>query len=327
MPESRPSLLACIESSALTADRRAALERLAGARRLVLSPDRATIESELDSVEIAVGSFPAELLADAPRLRWYQQFGTGVDWLLARPAAAASPFILTNCSDDHYAVVADHAFALVLALTRGLPDIVRAQDRREWAAPARLASSRHFQLKGKTILLAGLGSIGAELAKRARAFGMRALGVRKDPGKSAPDVERVFGIHELNTALAEADLVACSLPLTQETTGVFGATAFAAMKPTAFFVNIGRGALVDEAALDAALRAGTIAGAASDVFATEPLPTDSPLWTAPNMLVSPHLGGCYDQILDTWIGIALDNLRRYQAGEPLRNIVDKRSGY
>ena len=298
-----------------------------GGRRILITTDRDTIESELENIEIMLGDVPRDLLAKAPKLAWFQQYGTGVEWLLEHPESAKAPFVLTNCSDDHYAVVADHTFALILSLARGIPQSVRAGDRGKWERSDHLDDKQFFQLRDKTFLIIGLGSIGKEIAKRAAAFGSRVLGVRRDPSKAVPNVERIVGFDQIQEILPEIDIIAASLPHTPATDNLFDATFFAAMKSTSLFFNVGRGNSVNEEALVNALNKGEIAGAGLDVFKQEPLPEDSPLWKAPNLLMTPHLGGCYDRIFDTWTDICLDNLRRYNIGEPLRNVVDKSSGY
>lgn len=321
------TLLVCIEDKYVTEEVAATVKKYSGGRRLVFSTDRDVIEAELDRIDVVLGDLPRDLLVRMPVLQWFQQFGTGVEWMQKNPGTAEASFVLTNCSDNHSMVVADQMFALILAMSRDIPRFVRAQDQRKWDSPNSLGDSRFIELRGKTMLLVGLGSIGRELAKRGAIFGMRITGVRRYANKAVDGVDEIYSIDHLNTAASQADIVAVCLPNTSDTKKLFDSSFFAAMKSSAFFFNIGRGTTVDELALEDALRSNSIAGAGLDVFNTEPLPQDSTLWSAPNLLITPHMGGFYDRVIETWTQIALDNLQRYDEGKSLRNLVDKSSGY
>jgi len=292
--------------------------------RVVRATERAEIEQVLDDVEIAVGSFPHELLPRAQRLRWLQEWGAGVDWLLRSPELAELDFTLTNASGVHAIPISEQILGYLLAFARGLPAAVRAQDRRVWQPAKR---DQLFELAGKTMLLVGVGAIGARTAVIAAALGMRVLGIRRNPAGDLPGVENMYGSDQLLALLPEADFVVLTVPLSHATQGLIGERELRAMKPSSYLINIGRGGTIQQAALIQALRAGWIAGAGLDVFDQEPLPATSPLWELENVLMTAHYAGltpAYDQRA---LAIFLDNLRRYQAGEPLENVVDKAAGY
>jgi phosphoglycerate dehydrogenase-like enzyme len=202
---------------------------------------------------------------------------------------------------------------------------VRAQERHEWVSHDQQEGL--FELAGKTMVLVGVGAIGVRTAEVAAPFGMRVLGVRRDPTADAPGVEAMFGPDQLLDLLPQADFLVLTIPLTHETQGMIGEPELRAMKPTAYLINIGRGGTVQETVLIRALREGWIAGAGLDVFESEPLPQDSPLWEMENVIITAHYAGLTPYYNQRAMAIFLDNLRRYQAGEPMRNVVDKRLGY
>lgn len=264
------------------------------------------------------GVLPPGALAACTRLRWVQCMYAGVDRLL--PELAGRTVALTSARGLHAHTMADHAYLLMLALARQLPRFVRQQDRAVWEfAPAR-------ELRGGCLVVVGLGATGQEIARRAPAFGLRVLGVRRHPSP-VEGVEEVFGPDRLREALARADWVVLACPLTPETRGLIGRAELAAMKPGAALINLARGEVVDEEALVEALASGRLAGAGLDVFAREPLPADSPLWRLPQVIVTPHVAGSLPDYVDRAVELFADNLRRYLAGEPLRNRVDPARGY
>jgi len=293
--------------------------------RILVTRDRDEIEAALDAIEIVAGSFPRDLIPKARNLRWFQQWGGGADWLLRYPEVVELDFLLTNASGVHAVPISEHILTLLLAFARGLIWSVQAQGRREWIRHSQ--RGRVFELAGKTMLLVGVGAIGERMARLAAALGMRVLGVRRDPSASAPGVEATFGPDRLLDLLPEADFVVLTVPLTRETRGLIGERELRAMKPTAYVVNIGRGGTIQEDVLIRALKEGWIAGAGLDVFETEPLPEDSPLWGMENVIVTSHYAGSTPSYNERAMAIFLDNLRRYRAGEPLRNVVDKTIGY
>ena len=320
------TLLVSLKEKCFNAERQLTLEACAGSRRILITENPDEMARVLDDVEVAIGKIPRDLLGRAPNLLWHQQLGTGTEWLAQHPDAVKHPFILTHCSDDYGVVLAEHVMALILAVARQLPGHFAAQRVRKWGNPP-FSDPRKFELRGKTLLLLGVGSIGREIARRASGFSMRICGLRSNPSREAQPIEKMYGPEELHEALAEADLVVNTLPLTERTRGLLDREAIGHMKPGACFFNIGRGQTVDEAALIDALKEGKLAGAGLDVFAEEPLPQDSPLWTLPNVIITPHDGGNHANRYDSWIEIALDNLQRFATGRPLRNVVDKSRGY
>lgn len=319
------TILLGFEPDELTAHHRAQIEALAPNHNLLVTTDRRRIEQALDAIEIAVRRFPTELFTRARNLRWFQQWGAGADWLLKHPDVAASDLVVTSGSGIHAIPISEHILALILALGRGLHTAIRQQVQHKWQSPTDWGTL--FELPGKTMLLIGVGAIGERTAAIATALGMRVLGVRRDPSVGAAGVAAMHPPQALLDLLPEADFVVLTAPLTPETRHLIGAHELRAMKPSAYLVNIGRGGTVDEPALIAALRAGRIAGAGLDVVAQEPLPPDSPLWEMPNVIITAHYAGATPHYDERAMPIFLENLRRYLAGEPLQNVVDKTLGY
>jgi phosphoglycerate dehydrogenase-like enzyme len=336
-------LLLGLNENSLTPAQVSRIQALVPDMRIVRSLDKAEVEVMLGDIEIVAGRIPLDLIARASNLRWIQQWGAGADWLLRHPEAREMDFILTNASGVHAVPIGEHVFAFLLAFARNIPDAVRAQDERVWIGnawqrhgasiradqkfAASVGKDDVFELAGKTLLIVGLGAIGERTARLARAFDMRVVGVRRNPAGGAADVDELIGPDQLFDALPEADFVVDILPMTAATRHLFDRRAFAAMKPDAYFINVGRGGTVDEAALIEALRAGEIAGAGLDVFEEEPLPEDSPLWGLTNAIITSHYAGLTPEYDNRAFAIFIDNLGRYQRGEPLRNVVDKRLGY
>lgn len=261
-----------------------------------------------------------ELVDAAPHLRWIQMASAGVERAMF-PALLERDIVVTNAAGVYAIPIAEHALGMMLALSRGLPALIRRQERHVWK------SEEGGELYERTVLVAGLGGIGREIARRCRCFHMRVLATRHHPENPDPDADAVFPAGDLTALLPQADWLVLAAPATPETRHMVGAGQFAAMKPTARLINIARGSLVDQAALVHALQAGRIAGAGLDVFDPEPLPADSPLWDMPNVIVSPHTSGSSPRGLERVLNLFLENLRRYLAGQPLKNVVDKREGY
>lgn len=268
------------------------------------------------------GSYDAATLASAPRLRWIHSFGVGVDELLT-PELVDSEIVVTNNAGVRGSNISEHILAMMLGFARALPELTRYQVRHEWAPPERGV----FELGGQTLGIVGLGDIGRNLAVRAHALGMQVVGLRRIKSELPLNVNRLYPPGELHALLADADHVAICLPLTPATRHMFGAAEFAAMKPTAYIYNIGRGPIIDQDALVAALQAEEIAGAGLDVTDPEPLPPDSPLWDMSNVQITNHTSGHTPYNWSRGLDILLDNLGRFSRGEQLRNVVDKVEGY
>jgi phosphoglycerate dehydrogenase-like enzyme len=260
-----------------------------------------------------------DVVPRAPRLRWIQSISAGVEEL-ASPTLPAHGVVLTNAAGVYDPGLAESVLGFVLAFSTRLLEDARLQPG-EWPADEiRL-------LRGTTASVVGAGSIGTEVGRLLRAAGLHVRGVARTPRMPDGTFDAISGPDELLGELARADHVVNVLPITDTTRGMFDAAAFAAMRPHAVFVNIGRGATVDEPALIEALRSGRIAGAALDVFEDEPLPAESPLWRMSNVLVSPHRAGDHEGWARDVVALFADNLRRFVAGEPLRNVVDVELGY
>ena len=232
--------------------------------------------------------------------------------------------IITNASGVHAIPISEHILAFLLAFGRGIHQAVRAQEHCEWFSQQK---EKLFELAGKTLLLIGVGAIGEQTAEICSSLGMRVLGVRRDPTITVPHVEAMSASSQLLHILPEADFVVLTVPLTHETQGMIGEQELLAMKSTTYLINIGRGGTIQEAVLVRALQEGWIAGAGLDVFETEPLPEESPLWKLGNVIITPHYSGLTPHYDERAMEIFLDNLKRYQTGQPLRNVVDKKLGY
>jgi phosphoglycerate dehydrogenase-like enzyme len=269
----------------------------------------------------------AEFVAAAPQLTWVQVPSAGVDHYASAAHLVGEPrIVMTNMRAVHGPAIADHVFAMLLALTRDLPVHLAGRASGAWNDDGS-GVLEPITLAGRTLLVVGLGGIGSEVAKRAAGFDMRVLATRRSGTDAPPFVERVAGPEALLELLPEADVVVVCVPLTPETDGLFDAAAFAAMKRGAYLVNIARGRVVDTAALVDALHTGRIAGACLDVTEPEPLPADHVLWTFPNVVITPHVAAQSASTLERRSALLVENLRRFAAGEPLLNVVDKRLSY
>ncbi len=303
------------------------------AARFSSPADDAELDAALADAEVVLGpGVNAGNFARAGRLRWVHSLAAGVGWMLF-PAFVESDVVLTNSRGIHAASMSEHTIAVMLAFVRRLHVARDAQHAREWTQDRLWTATPGYEmLAGTTMVLVGLGAVGGAIATRARALGVRVIAVRRHPaadaapGDAAPADEQ-WGVGELPRLLPLADWLVLAAPLTAETRGLIGATELARLKPSARLVNIGRGKLVDEHALIVALASGRLAGAALDVFEEEPLPAPSPLWTMPEVIVTPHVSGLGPDYWGRAMTMFDDNLRRYLDGAPLRNVVDKRAGY
>jgi phosphoglycerate dehydrogenase-like enzyme len=272
-------------------------------------------------------TLPEKHLSAARRLKWFHTPFAGVDELL-HPALVQSEVRLTCSRGVSSAALADHALAMLLALTRGLGPAIRD------AASGIWNRERFFEgdpmpreLDGRVLGILGFGSIGREVARRARAFGMRVHALKRNRTMEEELADRLFGPAELEEFLASSDAVVVALPLTRATEGILDEQALGWMKPGALIVNVARGRLIREGPLARALESGRLAGAGLDVFEEEPLPATSPLTRLPNVIVTPHVGGLQPHYLDRATSLFIVNLGRYLKGEALLHEVDKRAGY
>ena len=277
----------------------------------------------LSQVEIAYGGLNREQIASATNLRWLQLGHAGVNGFLT-PQMQARDFILTNASGVHAAPITEHMFGMLLMVTRRLAQAWDRQKTHQWSAEG--LGGQVGLLWGKTLGVLGVGAIGGHSAHVGKAFGMRVLGLCRGGGVN-PDVERMYVSDQRMQFLAACDVVMNTLPLTERTRGFLGRSELAAMKPGAILINTGRGGTVDTDALMDALQSGQLGAACLDVTDPEPLPEGHPLWTTPNAYLTPHYSGDRPDYGERADAIFLDNLRRYLAGEPLVNVVDKREGY
>ena len=319
----KPVILIALADDALSTGQLQEVERIAPDMQVVVSRDRSEIESHLADIEIAVGAFPRDLIRSAPRLKWFQQWSAGADWLLKDPETAAHDFILTNASGVHAVPISEHILAYLFAFARDLPTAFREQQNSKW----RDLTKNVFELAGKTMLLIGVGRIGERTAQIASGIGMNVIGVRRN---STEDVSGVSSMHlytDLPDLLGQADFVVLTVPYTNETHHMITSTEFAFMKPGSFIINIGRGGTIDETALLTALNDGHLAGAGLDVFEEEPLPEDSPFWSHEKVLITGHYSGSTPEYDKRGFEIFLDNLSRYRDNQELRNVVDKTRGY
>jgi phosphoglycerate dehydrogenase-like enzyme len=286
------------------------------------------IEKHLRDAEVVIAwSLRPEQFRTAQKVCWIHSPAAAVHQLMF-PELVDSDVILTNAREVHGPVVAEHAMALIFALAKRLPQAVRLQQQHLWGQDTMWRGRpRPREIAGATLGSVGLGSIGREVAKRACALGMQVIAVREHPEKASPAGVLVLPASELDTLLARSDYVVLAAPIIPATHGLMNAGRLAAMKPDAYLINVGRGPLVDEAALAQVLRDEKIGGAALDVFDEEPLPADSPLWDLENLLITPHAAGLTEKLWERHYALISENVRRYLKHLPLLGVVDKRTGY
>jgi phosphoglycerate dehydrogenase-like enzyme len=298
--------------------------RTAPGLQVRVAPDRSAALRMLPEADAAFGTLDAQLLARAPKLAWLQAPQAAPPAGYFFPELVAHPVQVTNFRGIYNDHVAIHAVAMLLALARGLPTYIRQQSRGEWIR--HLADEDVLHLPESTVLVVGVGGIGAEIARMVRALGATVIGV--DPRRTEPmEGVAICAPAELDRLLSRADAVIVTLPHTPESEGLFDERRLALMRPGGLLVNIGRGATVRLAALTQALKQGRLGGAALDVFEQEPLPPDHPLWRDPRALLTPHIAVVGPYILERRLGVLCDNAQRFEAGLPLRNVVDKALWY
>ncbi|MFN6473657.1 MAG: D-2-hydroxyacid dehydrogenase [Nostoc sp. SerVER01] len=261
-----------------------------------------------------------KVLAAAPKLRWQQTPSAGVNHILT-PNFLQRDIILTNGAGVHAIPISEFVLAFMLYHAKNLRKLQTLQDEHTWVRGVFLE-----ELANATLLIIGTGNIGQAIASRAKPFGVRVWGSRRHP-EPLPNFDKIVGADEWRSLLPAADYVVIATPLTPETKGLIDEAALQSMRPSAYLINIARGAIVDETALLTALRESWIAGAGLDTVAIEPLPPESPLWSLPNAFITPHCSALSPRLRERIAELFIDNLKRYQTGQPLRNVVDKKAGY
>jgi phosphoglycerate dehydrogenase-like enzyme len=301
------------------------IEAIADTVELVVPEDDDQLGPALEGADVLFAWRPnggalSNAWGSAGSLKWIQSASAGVDSLLF-PNLAESHVVVTNARGIYEDSMAEYVLGLMLVMSKGLRAVLDRQGRAEWD------HRQTERLERKRVLVAGTGPIGRAIARDCRALRMSVRGVARTAHPGDADMVEIFGVERLTEAVATADYVVNALPATEETRHVFGQEVFAAMSPRARFVNVGRGSTVDEGALIRELKSGGIAGAALDVFEDEPLPSDSPLWAMPNVIVSPHMAGDAAGWREAAVELFVRNLERYLTGRPLLNVVDKTRGY
>ena len=314
---------------------RAALARFEGRVALTFAAgegaaDGADFARALAGADIAVtAALSDDELARAPRLRWLSSVAAGLDEIIT-PALLGRGVAITNASGVHGPNIAEHVMAMMLMFTRGMPRLFRAQLGAPVGARPQVALGRSRGADGKTLLIVGLGRIGEAIALRARPFGVRIVGLKRDPSNRHDDgvnVDELLGLDALDDALPRADHVCVTVPLTRETHHLMDARRIARLRAGAYLYNISRGAVIDEPALVDALRAGKLAGAGLDVFEEEPLPATSPLWEMETVILTPHVSGVTPLYYQRTAALFAENLDRFLSGQPLNNRFDPARGY
>ncbi len=301
-----------------------------GRDRFSFAPQSSGTKENMDTLlaraEVIFGQVlvPDDLASRAPKLKWLHWGGAGIDPTDLPPSIFESDIIITNSRGVHAVPIAEHALAFMFMLAKNNQRMLNNQQDMRWERYINL------ELRDRVASIIGLGAIGGELARLARCLGMKVIGTKKSATRRESNVSGVDELYpgsELPQMLSQSDFVVVAAPLTDETRGMIGEKEIRAMKPTAYFINIARGEIVDESALIKALKEGRIAGAGLDVFETEPPPRDSELWRLPNVIMSNHMAGATDRRSHRLIEMFCENLRRYLTGEPLLNVIDKHKGY
>ncbi len=296
--------------------------------RVVHLPTYDHMEAELPDVDIFVGySLRPQQFLLAKKLKWIHSTAAGVGQLMF-PELKASSVVVTNASGIHTVPMAEHILGTLVALARHFPDCVRHQAARHWAQQEIWDKPlRPRELAGQTLLIIGFGAIGRELARRVRPLGMQIWAMTRSGTGDASLADRILPVAQLDAVIHQADYVVLAAPETPATHHMIGAKQLAAMKPTAYLINVARGTLVDEAALIETLEKRAIAGAALDVTSEEPLPAESPLWGLENVFITPHMSAASEYLWDRQTDLLLQNLERWFSGRELINRVDLQRGY
>lgn len=275
-----------------------------------------------DAEVMFAAKLPQNVLQRAPRLKWVQAMGAGVEGFLS-PEVVNSPVTITNVSGIHAVPISEYIMCVMLMFVKQMPACYQLRQEKQWKRP------NGTILRGRTAGIVGLGHIGLEVARLAKCFGMQVIATRRSGAENsrARYVDKLLPRQKLPELLSKSDFVALTLPSTSETIHLIGAPELHLMKPTAYIINIGRGNIIDEEALVQSLKEHWIAGAGLDVFNREPLPQDSPLWNLPNVIFTPHISGSMEDYQLQATGIFVENLKRYLDGQRLRRVVNKQIGY
>ncbi|MGI9285617.1 MAG: D-2-hydroxyacid dehydrogenase [Pseudomonadales bacterium] len=302
------------------------LQQVSNGVELVPVAEFSKLPAALQGADVLLGFCTPQVLQAGTQLRWVQSYSAGVDRCVGAAQLQDNNLLLTNMQRVHGPAIAEHVLAMLFSLARDLPRYQQLQSQETWERTQQ-GTRESIEIRGKTMLIVGLGGIGTEIAKRAHALGMRIIATRNSSREGPEYVDRVGLADELPELIKQADVVVNATPLTPATTGMFDATVFDAMRSDAYFINIGRGASVVTDDLTMALKEGDIAAAALDVTDPEPLPKDNELWGLPNVLITPHISARSDQsIRRVWL-LVRENLRRYVRGERMLNVVDIKRGY
>ncbi|HXF63173.1 MAG TPA: D-2-hydroxyacid dehydrogenase [Caldilineaceae bacterium] len=294
-----------------------------GGHTVVFAEDEPSALQAAPETEVILGSFLPSVCAAAPKLRWIQSFSTGMDKFLFPAIIERDEVAISNVAGLYASQGGEHAWALLLALTRQIPLAVHNKDKRLWRG------EQVIELAGCTMGVIGMGGFGVEIAKRAQGYDMTVIAIDPVRTEAPPFVAELKpstreNLHDL---LRRSDVVMIACPLTAETYHLIGAAELALMKPTAYLINVTRGGIIDEPALMDALQKGQIAGAGLDVVEHEPLPPDDPIWDAPNLIITPHRAGASQHRPRKVFEFFMQNLERYLRGERPLNIIDKRRGF
>lgn len=302
--------------------------RFRGTDTLVCAPQEAlpgqpVTQEDVDWAQVILGNVPAAMLHGSPALEWLQTNSAGVEPYI-QPGVLAGDTLLTNATGAYGLAIAEHMLGMLLELFKKLELYRDAQKSGAWQSQGAVKA-----VYGSTVLVLGMGDIGGEFAARCKALGAKVIGVRRSPRPCPEYADEVHLLEDLDSLLPQADVVAITLPGTDATRGLMSRERLAKMKEGAVLLNVGRGFIVDTEALCDALERGHLSGAGVDVTDPEPLPPTHRLWNIPTAVVTPHISGFYHlrETHERIVGIFLENLRHFQAGEPLRNLVDFATGY
>jgi phosphoglycerate dehydrogenase-like enzyme len=311
-------------------DQRVLREAAGPASRIDFVSDIAALRLALPNADVLCTFRPPTAIATlAPRLRWLQYPGAGVDNLFNEGVLPVRPtFAVTTVSSANAQAIAEYVLGAMLIFARKWDEMFRLQERKEWVMGRAWGALRGFELYEKTLGIIGLGAIGRRVSKLGRAFQMRILAIRhSNEYTDDPDCDVLYRSDQIPELMSESDIVVVSVPLTQETANFIGERELHAMRPNAFLINVARGEVIHEPTLIRALRERWIAGACLDVVAEEPLPRTSPLWTLPGVLLTPHLSGLTTGYAHRVAQLFAENIRRFRKGEPLLNLVNFERGY